>query len=92
MAMKDELGKIPRPGQLYPSYGWFGVSLFIDGARVERFARTALRRGQHPRIAELRFRAEPTLHGVYTGKTTHLEVFGIPQVFLAFVDSLSEVG
>lgn len=73
-----ELGKWPTPGKPYRSYAWFGVSLFEDRAKVERFANTAKRKGQTVWIAELVFPADTGLYGIYQAKTTHLEVFGFP--------------
>jgi hypothetical protein len=80
-----ELGKVPSPTQQYRSYAWFGVSLFENYTKAERMAQTARGRNKAVWIAELRFRPDSGIYGVYNARTTHLEVFAYPQELLALV-------
>jgi hypothetical protein len=73
----------------FRAYQVFGVSTFLDRGRAERLLRTAEDRGEPAWIATMNLTAGAGLWGVYKARTTHLEVFGLPQDLLARVDHLS---
>jgi hypothetical protein len=84
-----ERGAPPTPGMPFKAFAWMGVSMFLDRTRAERLADTARQRGESAWIAELILRPGAGLWGVYNAKTTHLEVFGLPQDLLDRVDNVS---
>jgi hypothetical protein len=84
-----ERGVQPRPGLPFHAYAWLGVSVFLDRARAERLAETARRRGGPAAVATLILTSGTGLWGVYTVRTTHLELFALPQDLLDRVDTWS---
>ena len=84
-----ERGVQPRPGLPFHAYAWLGVSVFLDRGRAERLAETARRRGGRAAVAALILTSGTGLWGIYTARTTHLELFALPQDLLDRVDTWS---
>jgi hypothetical protein len=74
-----ERGTPPTPGKPFHAYQWLGVSVFLDRSRAERLANSARKRGEPAWVAQLTLTPDAGLWGVYKARTTHLEVFGLPQ-------------
>jgi hypothetical protein len=73
-----ERGVMPTTGRPFRAYAWLGVSVFLDRARAERLAETARRRGAPASVATLILAAGTGTWGIYTPRTTHLELFALP--------------
>jgi hypothetical protein len=85
-----EAGKRPNLTRRYDAFAWFGVSMFLNRERVDRFAARSRSEGRPAWTATIRLRPESGLHVVYNDQTTHLEVFGFPHVLLEMVDHVDE--
>jgi len=81
-----ERGKVPTLTRPFRAYEVLGVSMFVDRTKAERLVSTAHRRGEPAWIATMKLTVGAGLWGVYKPRTTHLEVFGLPQDLLARVD------
>jgi hypothetical protein len=82
-----ERGTPPTPGKPFHAYQWLGVSVFLDRSKAEWLANTARKRGEPAWVAQLILTPGAGLWGVYKAKTTHLEVFAIPQDLKERVDN-----
>lgn len=83
-----ERGLVPGLSRPFRGFEVLGVSTFVDRDRAQRLVRLAERRGGQAWLARLIFRADTGLWGVYNSRTTHLEVFGLPQDLFARVEEI----
>jgi hypothetical protein len=84
-----ESGRIAILKRPFGAYQVFGVSLFLDMARVQRFVDSAHRRGEDAWVAELALTTGAGLWGIHKASTTHLETFGLPRDLLNRVRTVS---
>jgi hypothetical protein len=77
----------PDPTKPFRAYEWFGVSMFVDPARVDRLVEHARRRGGGFR-ARMLLRPREGLFYVYNSRTSHVEVFGFPDSLLEMVEGV----
>jgi len=85
-----ERGDRPNPTQHYKAFDWLGVSMFTQRNRVESFVQRARASGRPAWLAEVRLVRGHGMYVIYNSKTTHLEVFGFPQVLLGLVDHIDD--
>lgn len=83
-----ERGLVPGLSRPFRGFEVLGVSTFADRDRAQRLVKSAERRGERAWLARLTFRADTGLWGLYNARTTHLEVFGLPQDLLARVEEI----
>ena len=77
----------PRPDLPFQAYAWLGVSVWLDRDRAERLAERKRAAGEPAWVATLILNSAAGLWGLYNAKTTHIELFALPQDLLARVDT-----